>query len=669
MHSAGFRRKNPAFRVTMQPERSIDNEKGLIHMMILLENYVRRWRQWLRRRITGTKYQAGLYIPGWLLAGFCLSAASLGNRMQPLCLAVLCVGVPGWSPLAFALGGVAGYWVFWGGESLQALFWLACGLPVCVLFAQSKLGRRMPLLQPALAALIVAVGGVIFQLWRQDTTPIAMYLLRVVLVFGCTWLGILYRDRRDPAAEWIISGFCVLALAQIAPLPFLGLGFFAGALLVAVMPFPAVALAGLALDLAQITPVPMTAVLCLSYLLRLLPGIRRGVVGVAPAGVYVMVMALCGYWDLMPLPMLLLGGIISVLFPQRNAGTAHRRGETGFAQVRLELAAEVIAQSERLLLELDEPEIDEEVLMQKAAERACGGCPCRKTCKELENAKQLPSELLHRTLNTVDDIPISCKKRARLLPELRHSQERYRTIKADRDSRQEYRGAVLQQYRFLSEYLQDLADRLPQRGIAKPRYQAEVAVCASGREKTNGDKCLWFAGTECRYYLMICDGMGTGEGAAREAGVVADMLRRLLMAGYPAPYALRSINSLCTLRGDAGAVTVDLAEFCLDNGKVTVYKWGAVPSWLLMPAKAERIGAVIAPPGFSVTQSSETVDRLTMRKGEALVMVSDGVDVPGAINAVTGCSREPAGTLAAKILEHGELEDDATVAVIRLTAI
>lgn len=647
----------------------VEYKKGLIHMMTILENYVRRGQLLLRRWTAGTGCKTALKILGWLLAGFCLSAASLGNRMQPLCLAVLCVSVPGWMPLAFALGSVAGYRVFWGDESLQALFWVACSLPVCVLFAQSKLGRTMPLLQPAIAALIVAVGGVVFQLWWGDSTPIVMYLLRVALAFGCTWVGILYRDRRDPATEWILYGFSVLALAQIAPLPFLGLGFLAGAMLVAMVPFPAVALAGLALDLAQITPVPMTAVLCLSYLLRLLPGIRRAWVAVAPVAVYALVMALCGQWDLMPMPMLLLGGIVGALLPRRNVGTAHRRGETGFAQVRLELAAEVIVQSERLLLEIDEPEIDEEVLMQKAAERACGGCPCRKTCKELENAKKLPTQLLHRTLSTVDDIPISCKKRARLLPELRHSQERYRTIKADRDSRQEYRGAVLQQYRFLSEYLQDLADRLPQRGGSKPRFQPEVAVCASGREKTNGDKCLWFAGTECRYYLLICDGMGTGDGAAREAGVVADMLRRLLMAGYPAPYALRSINSICTLRGDAGAVTVDLAEFCLDNGKVTVYKWGAVPSWLLLPNRAERIGSVIAPPGFSVTQSRETVDRLTMRKGEALVLVSDGVDAPNAVNAVVGCDKESAGTLAAKILEHGELEDDATVAVIRLTAV
>lgn len=638
-------------------------------MMTVLQSYVQQGQRLLRRWLAAPGMVPALHTAGWFFAGFCLSAASLANFLQPLCLAMLCAGIPGWMPLAFAAGSGVGYWLFWGGECLQPLLWVAAGLPVCVLMAQTKLGRNMPLLQPAMAALIVAVGGVVFQMWQGENTPIALYLLRIALAFGCTWLVMLARDRRDPATEWVIGGFCVLALAQIAPLPFLGLGFLAGAVMVAVMPFPAVALAGLALDLAQVTPVSMTAVLCLSYLLRLLPGIRRGWVAVAPAFVYITVMILCSQWDLLPVLPMALGGAIGVMLPRHNAGIHHRRGETGFAQVRLEMASEVLRQTESLLLETVEHEIDEEVLIQKAAERACGGCPCRKTCKELENAKNLPTELLHRTLTSADDLPLSCKKRSRLLPELRHSQERYRTIKADRDNRRECRDAVLQQYRFLSEYLQDLSDKLPQRGSGpRPRFRPEVAVCASGREKTNGDKCLWFAGTECHYYLLIVDGMGTGEGAAKEAGMTADMLRRLLMAGFPAPYALRSINNICTLRGDAGAVTVDLAEFGLDSGKVTVYKWGAVPSWLVLPARAERIGSVITPPGVSVTQSRETVDRLSMRRGEALVLLSDGVDGEQ-IKTLTAHYSEPAGSLASQILEAGKLEDDATVAVVRLTAI
>lgn len=639
-------------------------------MITLLESYVRRGRRMAKRLLDKQQVRRPLQWAGWFLAGLCLTAASLGNAMQPVALAFLCAGIAGWLGLPFALGGSLGYWLFWGNAGWQGIVWMAAGIPVCALLYQGKYARSMPLLQPALAGLIVAVSGVIFQAWQGDTTSILLYILRLVLAFGATWLFMQARLRRDPAAGWGAAALWVLALAQIAPLRFMGLGFIAGAAMVAVMPFPAVGLAGLALDLAQVTPVPMTAVLCLSYMLRLLPGVRKGAVALAPAFLYAVVMGLCGRVDLLPVPALLAGGLVGVMWPRQNRQIRHHRGETGFAQVRLELAAEVMNQSERLLLEVGENPIDTQVLLQKAVERACGECPCRKNCKEREQAEKLSEQILQKPLTGVDDLPVPCKKRTRLLGELRRCQERYRGLKADRERQAEYRGAVIQQYRFLSEYLQDLADRLPQRGNTQQvRYQPEVAVCSSGKEKSNGDRCLWFAGTECRYYLLLCDGMGTGEEAAREAGIHGDILRKLLMAGYPAPYALRSLNSLCTLRDSGAAVTVDLAEFCLDSGKVTLYKWGAAPSWLLLPTGVERIGTATVPPGFSVTQGRETVERITMRRGETLVMVSDGIEGQTVAQCEALHYMEPCGALAGKILEAAASEDDATVAVIRLVQV
>lgn len=150
---------------------------------------------------------------------------------------------------------------------------------------------------------------------------------------------------------------------------------------------------------------------------------------------------------------------------------------------------------------------------------------------------------------------------------------------------------MIQQYRFLSEYLRDLAD---QAGTGtKPcrfRYEAEVAAATAGKEAANGDKCFWFSGSGSRYYVVLCDGMGTGLGASRDGETAGEMLRRLLRAGFPAEHALESLNSLCALRGRAGAVTVDLLELELDTGRATAYKWGAAPSYLLFPGGAEKSG-------------------------------------------------------------------------------
>ncbi len=627
--------------------------------------YGRKWHGLLRRFRQLHSWKEPAKLGAFFLLGFSLSAASLGNYMQPIALGVLCGGLSGWLPLPFVLGSGLGCWVFWGQDGLQGLLWLASGLPVCVLLGSKR--TEPPLLQPALSALLVSATGVLLQIWMGENTPILIYLLRIGVACGSTWLWQQVRRRGDGAADWAALALWVLALAQIAPLPFLGLGFAAAAIIANRLPFPAVALAGLALDLAQVTPVPMTAVLCLSYLLRLLPlQLRRGEC-LAPAMVYLPVMALCGQWDLMPLPALALGGLGSLLLPRQTHG-APRRGETGFAQVRLEMAAGVLAQTEQQLRSRERA-IDASSLVYKAVERACLSCPCRKTCKHLEQARQLPEELLYRLLGSVDDLPLDCKKRGRVLLELRRSQDQLRLMQADRDRQREYRAAVQQQYQFLSEYLQDLADQLPRRGShLQQRFQPEVAVCSAGKESANGDRCLWFAGTQCKYYLLLCDGMGTGPEAAEEAKNAGAMLRKLLMAGFPAAHALRSLNSLCTLRSGAGAVTVDLAELHLQTGRVTVYKWGAAPSYLLTSTGPERLGQPGLPPGLSVTEFRETVDQVSMGRGELLVLFSDGVEAEAAIPDRADLTGESPGALAARFLELGKGDgaDDATAAVVRL---
>lgn len=637
-------------------------------MMVTLGLYVRRgqrlFRQWMLDPRLHALAQGALYI----LSGFFLSAASLGSFPQPLSLGLLCA-LSGWPAVLMAAGSVAGYLVFWGSVGTQGTLWIAAGLLAVILLGGRAILREAPVLMCAISGLIVAASGLFFQVFQGDSTPILMYLLRVTLAPLSVRLFTVAMDRRDPVVDWLVCGVAVLALAQVVPIPYLGFGYIAAGVLAAAGAFPAAALAGLALDLAQVTPTPMTAVLCLAYLVRLIPGISKWVMYCASACVYMAVMGLCGVWDVVPLPGLLLGGFVSAFLPAKP-GVSHRRGETGFAQVRLEMAAAVLSQTEQLLADAPQNPIDEQALIARAAERACGSCPCRKSCKE--KPETMPAALLHKPLGNGGDLPVSCRKTGRLLAELRHSQEQLRAIRADRDRQQEYRASVVQQYQFLSEFLQDLSDTLAQRtSLPQPWFQPELAVCSASRENANGDRCFWFAGTECRYYVMLLDGMGTGSGAARDAKTAGDLLRKLLCAGYPAQYALRSVNSLCALQGRAGAVTIDLAELRLDTGRVALYKWGAAPSYLISRGEPIKIGTAGPPPGLSVTDGRETVERLSLRRGETLVLLSDGAGGEDALRRAWVSAAEPPGELAARILESSQTEetDDATVAVVRLGSI
>lgn len=636
-------------------------------MMVTLGIYMRRWQRTLRRWLLNPKVHAIAQTAGLLLCGFALSAASLQQLCQPLSLALVC-SVSGWPAVLIAAGGMLGYLVFWGSAGLQGIVWLCFGMTAALILNRKQLTQDAVWIMPALAGVIVAGTGLAFQLWLGDETPVVQYLLRIALgILGTRLFAA--AERRDPVLEWCVCAVAVLALAQIRPIPYLGFGYIAAGILAVMGAFPAAAMAGLSLDLAQITPVPMAAVLSLAYLVRLIPRINKWLAACAGGMVYLLVMNLCGEFDLQPLPGLLLGGLISVYLPPKTE-VFRRRGETGFAQVRLEMASAVLHQTENLLLDVEEFPIDEQALVNRAAERACSSCPCRKTCKEKPG--EMPTALLHKPLGNGADLPLSCRKAGRLLQELRRSQEQLRSIRADRDRREEYRAAVVQQYHFLSEYLRELSDSLSRR-TEPPRqaYQPEVAVCSASREGQNGDRCFWFAGVECRYYILLCDGMGTGADAARDGKIAGNMLKKLLSAGYPPEYALRSVNSFCALQGRAGAVTIDLAELQLDSGKASVYKWGAAPSYLLHRGEPMKIGTAAPPPGLSVTEGRETVERLSLRRGEMLILLSDGAGGEESLRQSLEGREEPPAELAARILDQSRSAgtDDATVAVVRLNSL
>ena len=634
-------------------------------MMVTIETYARRWRVTAKKLVADPWVRILGSAAVHFFGGMLVSAASLARHCQPLAVGLLCA-YTGWRAVAMALGAGVGYLLFWGTAGYQGLLWLGLALPVALILGRRQIVHESVYLMSAISALIVSAAGLFFQICLQDKTPVGVYLLRVLLGAAAARLFYLVRDRRDPVTDWLAEGIAVLSLAQITPFPGFSLGFPAAGLLAAGGALPAAALAGLALDVSQITTTPMTGILCLAYLCRLIPWGRKWIPYAAPAAAYITVMKLGGFPDFLPALGLAAGGAAAVLLPPKPE-LRHRRGETGTAQVRLELMAGVLAQTQQLLIESPGAPVDEDAVLARAQERACGGCPCRKTCRE--RLESLPRQLLHRPMMDTTSLPLSCKKPGRLILELRRGQEQLRAIKADRDRQTEYRAALVQQYQFLSLFMQELSDQLPRRFQRQyPKFRAEVVMKAYAREADNGDRCIWFAGTQCRYYVLLCDGMGTGIGAAQEGQTAASLLRQMLTAGFPAEHALRSLNSLLALRGRAAAVTVDLAEVRLDTGRVTVYKWGAAPSLLLSGNLVDKIGTAGPPPGLSVTDGREMVERLSLQRGEVLVLLSDGVDGERVRRGGFLHTQLPPETLAAEILEHGTAgaEDDATVVAIRL---
>lgn len=609
--------------------------------MMQLTNYAQR----LGRRLERLPWR----LAAEFLAGFFLSAASVLGEAMPLSLGLVLSLRPGRHALAAALGGLAGYGVFWPGSIGPA--WMISGLVAASLIRD----RRQKLMMPAVGSLIAAAWGVVWLLWMGDDTSIPAHLIRVGLALGTPELY--RRARKDPAsmAGWLSWGTLTLALARLG-----GLGYAAAAFCAVRCPMPAAALAGLGLDLAGVTALPMTGIACLSFCLRLVPGIGPA----APVLAWLPVAAVTG-WDLSPLPGLIFGCLLAHVLPgyTLTPRVLRRKGLPGAAQVRLEKAAVTLRKMEQSLLLTVEPELDRRAVLRQAGDLACDTCPERKGCKARLQVAGLPPELLEQPGLQNGDLPNGCRKPSRLMAQLRQAQSQLRRMKGDRNSRASHRAALQDQLGYLSDFLQNLGDDLVRDSRSlPPRFRAQIGVCGSSAQGESGDKCCWFEGPGGRGYFLLCDGMGTGPEAAEESGEALELLRQLIEAGFPARSALRSFNSLCALRRAGGCATVDLLEVDLLTGKGWVYKWGSPASYLLRQGQLTRLGTPGPPPGLS-QQARESADPLTLSGGERLIMVSDGVqcgwDPQG--------PELPPGELAARILElSGPTSDDATVAVIRL---
>ena len=610
-------------------------------MMVAVETLYRRvlalgkrwWSvDWVRQLLQALALGAG---------GFLASAASLRGGPVPLAMGPV-LGERSRKSLWVCLGSALGSRIFWGDAGSSGVWWaLAAGALALLRLPEGTL--------PVLG--VLAVG--ITELCLPPPGGLAVSCLRLAVALGSIWCFL----RQDRLGRWLRCAAAALALGQVAPLSWLGLGFVWAAALTVGASFPGAALAGLGLDLAHITALPMTAVISLGWLGRLLPG--RRLRWLLPAAAGLLTMAALGTWDLKILPGLALGGLAGSFFP-RFPDPKPRRGDTGPAQVRLELAAGAMEELRRTLLAQPPPQVDRGALLQRVRTATCGSCSARKSCLEQERLTRTALE---------DGHPFPCRKPGRLRPELVRAREQLKLLRREHRRREEYRQALALQYGQTAQLLRHLADRLPRgQEQARPRYGVTVAVRTRRKESASGDRWAAFPGSRGRYFVLLCDGMGTGPGAGEEGKAAVRLLRQLLTAELEAEQALRAMDTVLTLTDRAGAVTVDLAELRLDTGQALLYKWGAAPSWKVKGSSAEKIGTATLPPGLTVGEQRQWQGRLSLRGGSMLILISDGVDGEEVPHRVRGAPDAPPGELAERLLEGpgGKQADDATAAVIRL---
>ncbi len=183
------------------------------------------------------------------------------------------------------------------------------------------------------------------------------------------------------------------------------------------------------------------------------------------------------------------------------------------------------------------------------------------------------------------------------------------------------------------------------RYVVAPDYDVDAAVASAVREnrRVSGDFPICCLLDRDTFVMALCDGMGSGDRAARESRLCAEMLISLMEAGMEAEEAINLTNSLI-IGSNAGSYTaIDLCVAEL-GGKAKLYKCGGAATYLSQKGAAEEIAPGGLPAGAAAAGGAECYER-RMEDESTLVLISDGVALSG--SGESGWIKE--------LIEHGAL--------------
>ena len=155
-----------------------------------------------------------------------------------------------------------------------------------------------------------------------------------------------------------------------------------------------------------------------------------------------------------------------------------------------------------------------------------------------------------------------------------------------------------------------------------------IASLKKRGERVSGDKGSYFKTDSGVLCVILSDGMGSGDEAARDSARVVAILEKFLRSGADGAAAMKVLNSALLLRGgdNWGFATADLMCIDLFTGETCFYKYGAAPSYVRTAGGVRRIKGEALAAGLSLGGgTAPDVVRMKLAPGSTALIASDGV--------------------------------------------
>lgn len=165
--------------------------------------------------------------------------------------------------------------------------------------------------------------------------------------------------------------------------------------------------------------------------------------------------------------------------------------------------------------------------------------------------------------------------------------------------------------------------------LFKQSISFNISIGAKSRAADNepicGDYYRSFRDDNGRYIIILSDGMGTGNRAAIDSAMTAELFSKLIKAGISFDCALAVTNSALLIKStDESLSTLDAVCIDLYTGKTDFMKAGAAATFIRHKNSVAELEDTSLPIGIlkDISFSGSTA---SLSKGDIILMVSDGI--------------------------------------------
>ena len=593
---------------------------------------------------------------GRFLLTFLLSAGQTVDGYTPWALAMVCAAGPGWPGLTCLAGSALGTLVFL--DFQPGLRYLATSILIfsanTALYDMRFYHKRW--FRGILAAATMLLVQSVYLLHRDAAQWTQCIAAASLCAVATTTFGFLQEEKRGSQAfrRGLLLLFVALLMA-VAPI-MLAKCFSPGralaaalALLIAGTQSPAQGAVsgmciGLTMDLALGSSLSFTAVYGIAAGLASLLRERSALLRTF---VFCLSTALLSFWvqDTGRIGLLgeaALAGMVALTVPvrrwERRLAVEAPKPEPTF-QVLMERSAAAFRDLYDSFFRGTKPSPPENpsVIFDRAAERVCRGCVLCSHCWQKNYTATYNAfsaacgAMLKRGQAQARDFPLTftshCVHLTEFMAALNTETHSFLLRRQYHQRLLSARQQAQEQYALLGDLLASSAHQAVAAAAEAPLgYRIGSSLRPKTGENVCGDQLAVFEAGQT-LYLLLSDGMGSGESAHREAAMTVRLLRQFLEAGIDALPALKTLNTALSLRSDGGGgfTTIDLLALQRGSGTATLYKYGAAPTYCKRTGRVSRIIAQSLPAGLQSGESPPERTQLSLQGGSYLVMVSDGI--------------------------------------------